>query len=507
MQPYKIYRVIAAIAMIIFIAGGCTGDFEELNTNPSLLTEDKIQPEVLFTSVLKNSIFSTFNNTGGRIGEFAQYYASESSGNLFAPVNHTSPFSWYSDYIINTNEVIRLTADNPQKNDQNAMARIWKVWLYHMMTDVYGDLPYFEAAKDVRNVINQPKYDSQEEIYKDMLKELKEAAAQLGSQANQLSFGNADILYKGNVDNWKKFANSLRLRLAIRVRFADAALASEHINNVITAPLIAENSENAALKTLQPTASENSTNLNWIYNHHITEITDVYVGFGITDVMIPTDDPRMPVFFKPSTDGNSSYRGRPIQLTSGQKEGTTYAANTVATAGPVLIADVYQIIVLNAAEVLLLKAEAAQAGITTEDKNALYRSGIQKSMEQYEVDQAGVDVFLSNPLVALSGTDEEQFEKIATQKYIATFFQGYEGWAEMRRTGYPRVWIGAEKGITDGIIPRRFTYPSEESLKNKENLEVAKTRMGGDLLTTRIWWDKRPGLPFVHPLQGTFPPN
>ena len=506
MQPDKIYRIIAAIAMIIFIAGGCTGDFEEINTNPSLLTEEKIQPEVLFTSVLKNSIFATFDNTGSRIGEFAQYYASESSGNLFAPTNYSSPFSWYSSYIINTNEVLRLTANDPQKNDQNAMARIWKVWLYHMMTDVYGDIPYFEAALDVRNVINQPKYDSQEDIYKDMLKELKEAATQLGSKADQASFGNADILYKGNVENWKKFANSLRLRLAIRVRFADAALASEHINNVITAPLISENSENAALKTLQPYASENSSNLSWIYNHFVTDITEVYVGFGITDVMIPTDDPRMPVFFTPSTEGNS-YRGRPIQLTSGQKEGTTYAANNVATAGPVLLANVYQIIVLNAAEVLLLKAEAAHAGITTEDKNALYRSGIQKSMEQYEVDQAGVDVFLSNPLVALSGTDEEQYEKIATQKYIATFFQGYEGWAEMRRTGYPRVWIGAEKGITGGIIPRRFTYPYEESLKNKENLEVAKTRMGGDLMTTRIWWDKRPGLPYPHPLQGTFPPN
>jgi hypothetical protein len=141
------------------------------------------------------------------------------------------------------NEVMRLTADDPQKTDQNAMARIWKVWLYHMVTDAYGDIPYFEAAQGVENVINQPEYDSQEEIYRDMLNELKEAEAQLGSQGDQISYGNADIIYQGDVENWKKFANSLRLRLAIRARFADPALAAEHTTDLVDAPLIDENSD------------------------------------------------------------------------------------------------------------------------------------------------------------------------------------------------------------------------------------------------------------------------
>ena len=135
MQSDKIMNKIATVAMIVLMVGGCTGDFDEMNTNPALVSETTVQPAALFTSVLKNSIFATFNNTGGRIGEFAQYYASEASGNLFSPSNYSSPFDWYRSYIINIKEVIRLTADEPQKNDQNAMARIWKVWLFHMMTD------------------------------------------------------------------------------------------------------------------------------------------------------------------------------------------------------------------------------------------------------------------------------------------------------------------------------------------------------------------------------------
>src|SRR5690606_28979904 len=137
----------------------------------------------------------------GRIGEFSGYYASQSSGNIFAVNDYTSPFNYYRNFVINISEVLRLTADDPQKNDQHAMARIWKAWIYHIITDSYGDIPYFEAAQGLDNVINQPKYDSQEAVYRDLLNELKEAEAQLGSQGNQISFGNADSLYQGDVES------------------------------------------------------------------------------------------------------------------------------------------------------------------------------------------------------------------------------------------------------------------------------------------------------------------
>lgn len=502
MQLYSKIKKIATATMVIFAVGACTENFEELNTNPSLLTEDMVQTSNLFTSVLKNSIFDSFSP--GRIHEFSGYYGNEATGNILGVTDYTSPFDHFGSYIINLNEIIRLTANDPRRTDQNAMARIMKVWNYHIMTDAYGDIPYTEAARPVNEVINQPVYDTQESIYRDMLKELKEAAAQLGSVGDQLSFGDADILYQGNVENWIKFANSLRFRLANRVRFVDPNLAEENISDVINAPLIDDNSENAALTTLEPGDEQDPSNVNPIYNRYLTNITDIFVGLPVTDIMAPVDDPRLPLFAEPIDDG-VTFRGRPIQLLQDQK--IPYPDEKVSAVGPILKAETVQIIIMNAAEVNFLRAEAALANITDEDPNEMFREGIMASMNQYGIEQPEIDAFMTKPVATLSGTDEQMLEQIIEQKFVGNFFQAYEGWAEMRRTGYPQIWIGGETGVTDGQIPRRLTYPSDEYNKNSDNIAEAAARMGGDDLMTRVWWDVRPGLPYAHPLQGTFPPN
>lgn len=501
MQLYIKLKKIAASAIIILLAGACTDDFDEINTDPKLLTEDMVEPGMLFTNVLKNSIYETFSP--GRIHEFAGFYGNQATGNIFAPTDFTSPFNNYRSYIINLSEIIRLTSDDPQKNDMNAMARIMKVWNFSRITDAYGDIPYFEAALGVDQVIVQPAYDTQEAIYKDMLNELKEVAAQLGSQGDQISFGNADILYQGDADKWEKLANSLRLRLANRVRFVDETLAQQHISEVINAPLIDENSENASLETLPPSASENASNINPIYRRYLDATTDIFVGIPVTDIMNPVDDPRLPLFAEPGESGN--FRGRPIQLFQEEKE--AYPNENTSAVGPLLKAETYEIIVMNAAEVFFLRAEAALAGLTNEDEEEMFRQGIEKSLEQFDIPQAETNDFLAQPVATLSGTEEEQLEQIINQKFVAIFFQANEAWAEFRRTGYPRIWIGSEKGATDGNIPRRLTYPSDEFGKNEANVSAAAARMGGDDLLTRIWWDVRAGLPFAHPMQGMFPPN
>jgi hypothetical protein len=502
MQLHSKLKNIAAFTVMVLMAGACTENFEELNTNPMLLTEDMVQPPTLFTSVLKNSIYETFNP--GRIHEFAGYYGNQATGNILSVSDYTSPFNNYRTHIINLSEVIRLTADDPRLNDQNAMARIMKVWNYHIMTDAYGDIPYSQAARPVTEVINQPVYDTQRDIYVDMLNELKEAAAQLGAVADQISFGKADILYQGNVENWKKFANSLRLRLANRVRFVEQALAEQHITEVIAAPLIDENSENASLETLPPSATENSTNVSPIYNRYLTATTDIFVGLPVTDIMNRVDDPRLPLFAEPIANG-VSFRGRPIQLLQDEKD--AYPDENVSAVGPLLKAEKYEIIVMNAAEVYFLRAELALAGITGEDEATLYRQGIEASLNQYNVDQDEIDAFMAGEAGTLTGTEEEQLELIINQKFVATFFQAYEAWSEFRRTGYPKIWVGSEKGVTNGNIPRRLTYPADEYNKNESNITAASARIGGDNLMTRVWWDVRPGLPYAHPLQGTFPPN
>ncbi|MBX2922133.1 MAG: SusD/RagB family nutrient-binding outer membrane lipoprotein [Chitinophagaceae bacterium] len=481
----------------------CTKDFKEINTNPALVTTDQIDPGLVLASVEKNAVFSTLNSHG-RIIEYAGYYKNPASGNIFLNTDHTFPFnSFYRSYLINTQEIIRLTSGVANRVNENAIARILRVWLYHIVTDAYGDIPYFEALQDVNDMILQPKYDTQEAVYKDLFKELKEAAAQFVNSADQLSFGNADLLLKGDNERWIRFANSLRLRLAMRVRYADATLAQQQIAEVLSQPLIETNAQNVKLNTAD---DGNTANSNQFYQRSLTSPNNMVVSFTLTDNLKKLNDPRLPVLARPAAIAEAGYRGVPPQIAGDQRE--RYANDSVAHMALSFLQPIYEQVLISAAEVKLLRAEAALAGLTAEDEQALFEEGIQLAMEQYKVPGGDITGYLASPSALLSGSDEEKLEQIIVQKWLATYYNSHEGWAEFRRTGYPRMWTGAELGDTNGNIPRRLTYPVDEFFRNKDNVTEAANRIdGGDKLMGRIWWDKKAGLPFAHPRQGMFPPE
>ncbi|MHA4807996.1 SusD/RagB family nutrient-binding outer membrane lipoprotein [Flavitalea flava] len=489
-----------ALAFALFAGGACTKNFQEINTDPTLVTSDIIKPSMLFTAVLKNSIFSTYNT--GIITEYSGYYSNQGSGVIFQNSNWSEPFnSIYKDYLINTAEVIRLTADDPKLVNEHASARIWKVWLFQQLTDTYGDVPYFEATQNVKNVINQPKYDSQKDIYTDMFKELKEAVAQLDADPTLPSFGNADLLFTGKTDQWKRFGNSLRLRLALRVSNVDAAMAKQNILDVISQPLLDDNSLNALLTTID---GSNTNNRNPLFDDPNNPYP-LWASFTTTDNLQNLNDPRLTIFSSPAADGVSGYRGRPIAMGSTQGG---YTETTTAILPYFFRAAVHDIIVMNAAEVSFLRAEAALNNLSSEDANQLYRQGITQSLAQYNADPGASAAYLASPAATLSGTQEEQLEQIIVQKWLGNYYESTEAWAEFRRTGYPRIWTGNDLGSTNGQIPRRLTYPLDEQTKNETNVKAASALLSkGDSYMSRIWWDVKPGLPFLHPLQGTFPIN
>ncbi len=501
MKIYMNMRKLTACVMILLLGNACTEDFEKLNTNPVLVTKDIIQPSMLFTAALKNSIFPTSDNNVFK--EYSSYYSNQASGTIFQDQDWTGPFS-YGSQLINIAELIRLTAVKPTLSNQNAMARIWKVWLFHQLTDAYGDVPYFQALLPVEEVVNQPKYDTQKDIYTDMLKELKEAVAQLNNDPALLSFGNADLLYSGNVDKWKRFGNSLRLRLAIRIRYADAALASQHIGEVITAPLIDDNSLNSKLTTINGT---DVNNRNPLYNRDVnSNFYPMWVSFTVTQELLKRSDPRLTIYANPASDGVTGYRGRPIALLGDEK--TRYADNATATLPVFFRTPVYSIIVMNAAEVYFLRAEAALAGMSSENAALMYRNGITSSLIQYGVSASATTDYLNSSAGTLAGTTEGSLEDIIVQKWLAMYHQSIEAWAEFRRTGYPKIWTGSDLGSTNGNIPRRLTYPQSEYSRNQANVKEAASRFSdGDKMMSRIWWDARPGLPYPHPKQGMFPPE
>ena len=164
---------------------------------------------------------------------------------------------------------------------------------------------------------------------------------------------------------------------------------------------------------------------------------------------------------------------------------------------------------MNAAEVYFLRAEAALAGLSGENAEQMYRNGIMESLEQYGISNADVNDYMASSAASIAiGTEEEKLENIIVQKYLAIYHQSTEAWAEFRRTGYPRIWTGGTLGSTNGNIPRRLTYPSSEYSRNNANVAVAVPRLnGGDKMMSRMWWDAKPGLPYLHPKQGQFPPE
>ena len=488
------------VGLLLVVGTACTSDFEEINTDPTLVTKDIIKPSMLFTAVLKNSIFDSYNT--GVISEYAGYYSNQGSGVIFQNSNWSEPFrSYYRSYLVNTAEIIRLTAGNPKLINQNAIGRIWKAYLFSQLTDLYGDVPYFEAVQSVESVINQPQYTPQQEIYKDLLKELKEAAAQLNNDPTLASFGAADILMGGNVDSWRRFANSLRLRLSVRVRYADANLAKQHIAELTAAPLIDANSLNVFLVTEN---GSNTNNRNPLFDDP-TNSYPLWTSLTVAENLKALKDPRLTIFSSPASDGTSGYRGRPIALGPNEK---TYSEGNVAMLATRFRSPVFPIIVMNSAEVYFLRAEAALAGLSTENAQDLYQKGITQSLDQYQVVAADVKTYLGSTAALLAGTVEQKLEQIIVQKFLAIFYQSNEAYAEFRRTGYPKIWTGSDKGSTSGEIPRRLTYPLDEYSKNEASLKRAVTALpGGDAYMSRIWWDAKPGLPFHHPKQGTFPPD
>lgn len=495
---------LAAVIILLISGIACTKNFEKMNTNPILVTKEIIKPSMLFTAVLKNSIFSTYENSIFK--EYSNYFTNEASGTIFQDRDWSTPFSDYQGTLINISEVIRLTADKPELVNEHAAARIWKVWLFQQLTDAYGDLPYTEALFGVDDAINQPKYDTQEAIYTDMFNELKSAATELSDNTALLSFGDADLLFGGNVDKWKRFANSLRLRLAMRVRFVSVSLAQQNISDVISAPLIDDNSLNAKLTTIDGT---DPNNRNPLYNDYVNSSEyPVWVGFTVTQELLKRNDPRLPVFSnKANFAVAAGYRGRPMTLQGTEKP--RYSFDSTARLPIFFQEAVHDIIIMNAAEVYFLRSEAAFADLSTEDAQQMYRNGISASLQQYNVVAPESTNYLASPAGSIAtGTDEEKLENIIVQKYLAMYQQGTEAWAEFRRTGYPKIWTGSDLGSTNGNIPRRLTYPqSEYSLNNTNVSEAAGRISGGDKMMSRVWWDVKPGLPFLHPKQGTFPPE
>jgi hypothetical protein len=379
--------------------------------------------------------------------------------------------------IININSdpaTAAYAALNGSNANQIAVARILKAYRFSQLTDRYGDMPYSEALKGNP----QPKYDTQESIYHDLFKELKEAVAQFDNGPTI----KGDILFSGDVAKWKKFANSWRLILAMRVSNADATLGKAQFNDALS-------SDGGVLASV-------SDDVNFTYPGNSVAFSNPWFGISgdysvattVTDFVNSHGDLRKNVFGKP-VSGNLV--GVPPGLQ--RQDAIAYTANHSGIT--LILADAYRdktstLSLLTYADVLLVKAEAAERGWITGVAKDLYEAGIKASWQHWNVfTQTAYDSYIANSDVAFGTTNH--FKKIATQRWLSFYPNAIQGWSEWRRTGFPDLTPAPQPVNTSGQIPVRYIYPTVEYGLNNANVTDAVSRLDkGDTQDSHVWWDK-----------------
>ena len=486
--------LLPAVMVIAMILSACSESLVDMNTDPLRLSE--LPDEYLFTTAVRLTV-GDVSNYDTRFGcQYAHMYVENSENRSADAYKDFHTQDVYKEmfaqayinplrYII---KVVSMTSEGETKNPvRNAIARIVAVVEYSRVTDCYGDIPYFEGARGMENIL-YPKYDKQELIYHDMMDQLKNAIEVLKTADPSMGYVGADPVYDNNLTKWLHFANSLRLRLAMRTRFVEPAASAAVIAECMNEPFIENNDGNFGLKYQE---SENPELYNPWYDvrkHQNWKMSDKFVEW-----LKSSNDPRLMIFVDTTKTG--VYKGFINGLTD--QEQSKYQWEDFSNPKPALYAKDMSQNLMCASEVWFLRAEAALFDLAPGDANQLYQEGIRRNMLQWNVPADGITEFIATaPEATLNGSDENQFRQIATQMWIAFMPDFIEAWSNIRRTGYPVIPRRTDAniyslGVTNGILPARFKYSSSEYRTNRTNLDVAIEQQGPDLIDTPVWWDVR----------------
>lgn len=458
--------------MLAFVAG-CGDGLTDLNKNPNEPTE--VGADYLMANALEASVARTLGSSLNMdlVGLWVQHYAEAryAAEDIYELTDATVRTHWsgyYAGPLQDFTEVAQQGRDNGRPNVE-AMGRIARAWTFQVVTDLWGDVGYSEALRGRDpNAPLAVKYDPQQQVYQGILTELREASTQI--QPTGVTFGNSDLLYKGDMARWRKLANSLRLRAAMRLATADQNTARTEFASAMNAGVFTSNTDNAVFQYL-----DNGVNVHPIFAYQRSQ--DVHrISATLVDTLKNANDPRLPVYATQNARGE--YRGvangdrREVSLDSVSRIGT-YFARAAAPA-----------VIMSYAEVLLLQAEAVERGWISGDAAALYRQAITASMQQVGVAAGDITAFLARPEAEYRG-----LPSIAVQKWIVLFGNGPEAYAEWRRTGYPQLTPGPD-ALNDRKIPLRLPYPETEQSYNAANLAEAVSRQGGAGLNDRVWWNR-----------------
>ncbi|SEA17993.1 SusD/RagB family nutrient-binding outer membrane lipoprotein [Pedobacter hartonius] len=469
------YINILIAGALLLTAVSCKKALDESNVNPN--ASETAQTDYLLTAAIKatsDTYWGTTNNLGSSL-LFVQHWAKiqYTDPDRYIFTNASFQELWSIDYakgIINLNQIIKQ-ADAASTPNYKGVALVLRSWLFTQLTDVYGDIPYSQAGNIDQYLL--PKYDNQRDVYLGILTDLKTAQDALDPNGKAIA---GDILYGNSIALWKKFANSLRLRIALRIADREPELARQTIAAIQTegGSYISANSETAQLNY------KASPNQNPISNLFDTRPDEYRVSKTIIDQLTALNDPRLAVYAQKSV-ATQLYVGAPNGLSANLP-----GKDQVSKIGSYFIAPTAPAVIISYAEVLFDRAEAAARGFTGEDPAALYNQAVEASLLQYGISTSDIAAYKATPAVQY---DAANFKKsIGNQKWIALFGQGLEAFTEWRRLDYP-VLAPAVAGALNRQIPVRFIYPGTEQSLNPDGYKAAVTHQGADALTTKLWFD------------------
>jgi hypothetical protein len=485
-------KSIIGLLFLIAVAYSCK-DLASFNNNPN-------EPKSANTSYLLTSAEKGLADNyylGVHLGYFGNYYAQYWSANQYASESrYNYRTNWVNDiwdgYYTNLNTLQQIIRQNraeesssPQNANQIAVAKILKAWTFQTLTDIWGDIPFTESLSG--SDVPSPSYTSQEEVYSGIIAMLTEASDSI--QVGEPSFDSGDIFYGGDMAKWKKFANSLKMRAAIRIADVNPELAETTLQNAYSAGVM-ESTDDNALFAYQSSPPNNNP-----INDFYRERTDWAVSETLLSFMLSNEDPRIPIYANPASnvpDGTTVYSGFPYGMTNSNaanyKNGEPWSApgDRVRDAEDPAIFMLYS-------EVLFIEAEAAERGWLPVDPAQSYQQAIMASMEYWGVSDDNAQSYVANNPYQPANWQEN----IGRQKWVSLYMQGVQGWAEWRRLNFGLLIepVGGKLSVSfDGPIAIRYPYPTGEYDTNSENVNAAVENQGfsTDDQGQRVWWDVAP---------------
>lgn len=476
-------KILLITTIIVLATLSCKKDLTSLNED----TKDarKVPAEALFANAQKNlsDLLASTNVNTNIFRLISQQwtettYTDESRYDLKTRQIPDRFFqTLYRDVLENLQQAKTIIQNDGLKSagvkaNQLAIADMMEVYACHMLVNTFGNVPYTEAL-NYANIT--PKYDDAKTIELDLLNRLENDVKILNANLSSASYGGSDLIYGGNVSAWIKFGNTLMLKLAMLLADVDNTNARTYVTAAValaTGGVFTSNSDNALFKYLPTTPNTNPLWVDLVQSGR----TDFVASNTIVSMMNTLNDPRLPFYFK--------------QVSGAYVGGENGASNNYASfsAPSSLLSDpTIACVFLDYAETEFLLAEAAarMPGLVTGAEATHYDNGVIASIEYWG---GAVGTYLTNnPYTPLPTGGYKQ--RIGEQKYIALYNRGFDAWTEWRRLGYP-VLTKATNALSE--IPLRFTYPIKEQNLNGANYSQASAAIGGDLVTTKLFWDPAP---------------